>query len=236
MEFQEVMTKLEEWGNAQTKKVLVRHGAKEPFYGVKVADLKTIVKKVKKDHELALQLFKTGNSDAMYLGGLIADETKITKAELQEWVEAAYWYYLSDYAVSAVCAESEHGWEMGLKWIENTENEFITSAGWATLSGMASIKPTEELDLKKYAELLERVGNTVHQAENRVRYTMNNFVISVGSYLPPLLDQAKAVADKIGKVEVFMGETSCKVPVATDYIIKMEGKGQIGKKRKVARC
>ena len=96
MEIKEVLQNLEEMGNEQTKKVLTRHGAREPFFGVKVADLKTLVKKIKKNHELSLALYETGNSDAMYLAGLIADEDRISKADLQKWAEGAYWYMLSE--------------------------------------------------------------------------------------------------------------------------------------------
>jgi hypothetical protein len=73
-------------------------------------------------------------------------------------------------------------------------------------------------------------------AANRVRYTMNCFIISVGSYVKPLLKQAKAAAQKAGAVEVDMGETACKVPLATEYIEKVEALGRIGQKRKTIRC
>ena len=87
----EIMLELEKFGSEQSKKVLVRHGAKEPFYGVKVADLKKIVKKTKKNHELSLELYETVNSDAMYLAGLIADESQITREQLNDWADKAYW-------------------------------------------------------------------------------------------------------------------------------------------------
>jgi len=77
MTVQEILKELEKLGDANTKKVLMTHGAKEPFFGVKVADLKNILKKTKKNHQLALDLYKTGNSDAMYLAGLMADERTI---------------------------------------------------------------------------------------------------------------------------------------------------------------
>ena len=54
MTLQEVMKELESYGNESTKKVLIKHGAKEPFFGVKVADMKKIQKKIKKDQDLAL--------------------------------------------------------------------------------------------------------------------------------------------------------------------------------------
>jgi len=81
----QILKELKSFGNKDTKKVLVKHGAREPFYGVRVQDLKKIMKKIKKDHELSIELFATGNSDAMYLAGLIADEDKITKKDLRRW-------------------------------------------------------------------------------------------------------------------------------------------------------
>lgn len=89
MNINEIITKLEEYGNSQTKSIYLRHGAKEPFFGVKVGDLKKIVKKVKTNHPLALELCDTGNSDAMYLAGLIADPIMVTKEELRDWVKRA---------------------------------------------------------------------------------------------------------------------------------------------------
>ena len=78
----EIMSQLEAMGNESTKKTLMKHGAREPFFGVKVEDLKKIVKIVKKDYKLSLELYATGNSDAMYLAGLIADEKKMKKEML----------------------------------------------------------------------------------------------------------------------------------------------------------
>jgi len=100
MTFEEIMRFLKEHENPGGKKVLMRHGARDPFYGVRIADLKKIVKKVKKNHELAMKLYATGNSDAMYLAGLIADESRMSKPDLQSWVKDAYWYMLSEVAVA----------------------------------------------------------------------------------------------------------------------------------------
>jgi len=60
MTLQEVLKELESYGDERTKNTLMKHGAKEPFFGVKVADLKKILKKTKKNHELSLQLYDTG--------------------------------------------------------------------------------------------------------------------------------------------------------------------------------
>ena len=73
-------------------------------------------------------------------------------------------------------------------------------------------------------------------AANLVRYAMNGFVIAVGGAVAPLTTRAKAAAKAIGPVEVDMGETSCQVPDALQYINKIEAAGRLGKKRKTAAC
>jgi 3-methyladenine DNA glycosylase AlkD len=231
----EVLTQLKSAGSESIKKVLVKHGAREPFYGVKVEDLKKIQKKVKKDYKLSLELFDSGVSDAMYLAGLIADPEKMSKKDIQHWAEKAYWYMLTEHPVAWVASESKYGKELALEWIES-DKENIACAGWATLGFMASTKADEELDIKLYKKLIERVGKEIHQAQNRVRSTMNTFVISAGAYISSLTDLAVKTGEKIGKVKVDVGDTACKVPFIPDYIAKMESAGRLGKKRKTARC
>ena len=231
----EILKELQACGDQRTKKTFMTHGAKEPLFGVKVADLKKILKKTKKNHELSLELYKTGNSDAMYLAGLMADENKITVDQLEEWVKGAYWSYLCEYVVPWVAAETEFGLELGLKWIES-DQDTIASAGWGTLAYYAAVNEDEKIDTTLYSKLLDRVEKEVHGAQNRVRYTMNGFVIAIGTYVASLTDKSKKIAKNIGKVSVDVGGTACKVPLATEYIDKVINKGRIGIKRKTARC
>jgi 3-methyladenine DNA glycosylase AlkD len=229
------MKQLKSYGNETTKRIFINHGAREPLYGVKVQDLKKIVKKIRKDYKLSLELYDTGNSDAMYLAGLIADEKAMTKLDLQKWVKGAYWYMISDYTVPWIAAESNFGEELALEWIES-DQEFIASAGWATLSSLVSVKPDDDLNIEILDALLDRAGKEIHSAQNRVRYSMNGFVIATGSYFKALSDKALRIGERIGKVHVDMGGTACKVPLATQYIQKVIDKGNLGKKRKMARC
>ena len=93
-----------------------------------------------------------------------------------------------------------------------------------------------ELDLAELKRLLLRVRKTLPNEPNRVRSAMNGFVIAVGTYVQPLADLALQTAHKIGKVSVDVGDTSCKVPYAPDYIEKIQKRGTVGKKRKTAKC
>ncbi|MCJ8292364.1 MAG: DNA alkylation repair protein [Crocinitomicaceae bacterium] len=235
MTTKEILSELEGYGDEKTKKTYMTLGAKEPLFGVKVQDLKKILKKTKKNHELSLELFATGNYDAMYLAGLMADELQITKEQLELWVGQAYFSYLCEYTVPWVAAETEHGFELGLKWIQS-DIETVASAGWGTLAYYAGVHKDEKLDLKAYIKLLDTVEKEIHGAQNRVRYAMNSFVIAVGTYVESLTEKSKEVAKAIGKVSVDVGGTACKVPLANDYIDKVIARGRIGVKRKTARC
>ncbi len=235
MTLDDVMADLQAHGSEQTKKTLMRHGAREPFFGVKIEHLKTIVKKVKKDHALALALYDTGNSDAMYLAALVCDPAKMTKAQLTKWVKGAYWHMLSCYTVAWAAAESRYGRELALEWIDS-KKEQIASAGWSTYAGLLAIEEDEELAHDEIVGLLERIERDIRLAPNRVKYVMNGFVISVGTYLPILTAKAKATAKVIGQVTVDMGDTDCKVPDAGAYIDKVISMGKQGKKRKTVMC
>ncbi|HEY5773313.1 MAG TPA: DNA alkylation repair protein [Chitinophagaceae bacterium] len=235
MTTEQIMKELEKKGSESIRKIFLNHGAKGPMFGVKVGDLKVIQKKVKKDHQLAMELFGTGIYDAMYLAGLIADESKMSKKDIQQWAERSPSHGISEYTVAWVAAESDYGWELGMKWIDSPK-ETIASSGWNTLSGVIAMKPDNELDIALIKKLLQRIVKEIHSAPNRVRYTMNGFVIGVGGYIKELTKEAIEVSKKIGDVYVDMGGTACKVPSAPDYIKKMEAKGSIGKKKKTVKC
>jgi 3-methyladenine DNA glycosylase AlkD len=232
----EVMAELEKLGSEQTRKTFARHGAPvDQMFGVKVGDLKTIVKKIKGNQKLALELYATGNSDAMYLAGLVADGAAMSKKELESWAKQASWHMIGEYSVPWVTSENAAATELAMKWIKSKTPK-IAATGWATYSTLISFRPDEELDLAEIQELLETVGSQVHAAPDRVAYSMNNFVICVGSYVKPLLAKAKAIAKKIGVVKVDMGDTSCKVPLASESIAKIESMNRVGQKRKAVRC
>jgi 3-methyladenine DNA glycosylase AlkD len=235
MNLAQVLTELKKKGKEQTRKTYARHGIDIPMFGVSVADLKTIAKKIKGEQELALELYDTGNYDAMYLAGIVADGSQMTKKQLEGWAKKTTCEPICSYTVCWVATESKYARELALKWIESKKPS-IAISGWATYAGVVAMQPDEELDLDEIQKLLDRVVREVHEAPNRVRYMMNSFVISVGGYVKPLLKQAKAAAKKIGEVHVDMGDTACEVPLATAYIEKIEKMGRVGKKRKTMKC
>jgi 3-methyladenine DNA glycosylase AlkD len=235
MKLKDVMAELEQKGSESIKRVLVKHGAKEPFFGVRIGDMKPIAKKLKGQQALALELYATGIGDAQYLAGMVIDGRQMTAKQLQTWLDTAQWGMISGTIVPWVATEHPDGFALALEWIDSKEVE-VARAGWNTLGGIATVTADADLPIAQYGKLLDRVAKTIKSAPDGVRYSMNYFVIAVGTYVAPLADKAIATARKLGKVEVDMGETECKVPDDESYIVKSRRGAPIAPKRKTMRC
>jgi DNA alkylation repair enzyme len=236
MTAKQILKELKPLGRESYKRLLFNnYGVKEPCFGVAIGELKKLQKRIKMDYQLALDLYDTGNYDAMYLAGLIADDARMTKKDLQRWVDRAYAGSLPGATVPWVAAGSPHGREMALKWIESPKN-LVAAAGWGTLISLVATKDDAELDLAELKGLLQRVQKTIHQAPDVVRHQMNSFVIAVGAYVKSLTAAAIQTGEKIGRVTADLGNNSCQVPFAPDYIRKVQKRGAIGKKRESAKC
>ncbi|MBA3925679.1 DNA alkylation repair protein [Listeria rustica] len=235
MNTNEVMQQLESLGSEQTKKTLCKHGANEPIFGVKIGDMKKFLVKKIKDQDVSLELFATGNYDAQYLAGLTINPKEVTKEELLNWAETANCTAINEAIVASLAAETSYATELAQIWMASGEEQ-IEDTGWSCYANYLSLAPNEEINETEVLELLEQVEKNIHAAQNSVKYTMNQFVICVGTYYPPLLEKAISVAKNIGQIHVDMGDTSCKVPLATGYIEKVIEKDRVGKKRKRAIC
>ena len=233
---EQVMAALEKVGNPLRIKTFANHGAPpDRMFGVSVADMKVLAKKIKGQQELAYALFETGNGDAQYLAGMVADGAQMNRTTLNAWARHACWQMVSEYTVPWVATESDHAHALACNWMKAVK-EAVASSGWNTYSGYVTVTADDALDLDEIDSLLAAVEDGIDAAQNRVKYTMNGFVIAVGSYVAPLSKRAKATARKIGAVDVELGGTSCKVPLATEVITKIEKAGRVGRKRKTIKC
>jgi hypothetical protein len=235
MTLAQVMAELAAKGSEATKRLLLKHGAKEPFFGVKIGDLKPLHKKLQGGQALALQLYATGNGDAQYLAGMIADGAKMTPAQLNQWAGTAGWNMISGTIVPWVASEHPDGFALAVKWIDS-KNEGVAVSGWKTLNALATIVPDDRLPVKRFSALLDRVAKSMPAAPDDVRSAMNGFIIACGAYIAPLGDQAIATARKLGRVEIDMGDTACQVPDAEEYILKYRRGAPSAPKRKTVRC
>jgi hypothetical protein len=108
------------------------------------------------------------------------------------------------------------------EWIESPK-EYLKQCGYDILaSRISSERKTgvTSINDEEVEAILARIEDEIHSSPNRAKHTMNNVIISIGSFIPEYTDLAINVATSIGKVEVDHGETSCKTPDAIPYIKK----------------
>ncbi len=235
MTFEEIMRDLESLATAQTKKIYQAHGVHEPHWGVPTMAMRPLAKKIKRNQALAERLYATGNYDAMYFAGMIADPRAMTESDFDRWIEAAYFFMLSDYVVAVSLAETSFAQAVADRWIESGE-ELRMSAGWSCYCWLLGSRPDGEFDPEKIKAMLGRVADTIHDQPNRTRYSMNGFVIAAGISYLPLHEAAVNAAEKIGKVKVTTEKGACSTPVATQAIRKAKDNNRLGFKRKGVRC
>ncbi|KRF04859.1 DNA alkylation repair protein [Paenibacillus sp. Soil766] len=230
-----VMHELEALGKERMKKMYVSNGAHEPVFGVATGAMKPLVKQIKINQPLAEELYATGNYDAMYFAGIIADPKAMTAADYDRWIDAAYFYMLSDYVVAVTLSESGIAQEVADTWIASGE-ELRMSAGWSCYCWLLGNRKDAEFDESKISNMLELVVTTIHAAPERAKYAMNNFIYTVGVSYTPLHEKAIEIAKAVGPVEVKQDKTKSKFLSALDNIQKDVEKGRIGFKRKHVRC
>ncbi|RED55563.1 DNA alkylation repair protein [Cohnella lupini] len=235
MNLELVMQELEALGKQRTKKIYESNGALEPLFGVATGEMKPIFKKTKINQALAEQLYATGNYDAMYFAGIIADPKAMTEADFERWIDAAYFYMLSDFVVAVTLAETDIAQNVADKWIASGD-ELRMSAGWSCYCWLMGNRPDGEFAVSKIADLLELAKNTIHESPERAKFAMNNFIFTVATSYLPLHDEAVETAKAVGPVEVIRDKKKSSFLLASERIQKEVEKGRIGFKRKHVRC
>ena len=216
MDSETLLKELEEVGTAQNRKIYARHGVGEKMFGISFKILRQKQKEFKGEHELALELWETGYHEARLLAAMIADPKKMKSETAEAWMQDLNNYVQTD-EFSSLVGRTSFAQEKMEAWTQSDE-EWIGRAGWHLLASIAQQDQT--LPDQFFAAFLERIEKEIHMRKNRVRDGMNTALIAIGIRNPVLTAQAMIVAEKIGKVDVDHGQTSCKTPDAVDYIEK----------------
>jgi 3-methyladenine DNA glycosylase AlkD len=210
------LASLKKAGTEQNRKTYRRHGAPEPLFGVSFAELNKLAKQIKTDHDLALTLWATGNTDARTLAAKIADPARLDAATAARWVEDAKYHVLVD-EIAGVIARSELALTCMAEWV-GSDDEWLGRAGWAIMSALAAgSDAVPDASFTPYIGVIER---RIGEAKNRTREAMNRALIAVGSRSAELADTAIAAARRIGPVAIDHGDTECMTPDAELYITK----------------
>jgi alkylated DNA nucleotide flippase Atl1/3-methyladenine DNA glycosylase AlkD len=220
----EVMSALEAAGSEACRSTYARHGVKPPMFGVRYGDLGKLVRKIKVDHLLALELWETGNHDARIMATMIADPDRFAVSTLDSWAKVIDNELMLD-AVCSLVGRSKHARSRMVKWMK-AKPDWLRACGWRVVAvlagtgGRTAKLEVESLTDEECAALLVQIERMIHEQPNRTRHEMNNALISIGVRGGKLEKAALAAAKRIGTVDVDHGDTACKTPDAASYIRK----------------
>jgi 3-methyladenine DNA glycosylase AlkD len=217
MSLADVMRALEKAGSEQTRKTYMRHGATGPLFGVSFGTLGALQKRIRVDHELALELWDTGNVDGRNLAMKIADPSVMKPSDLDRWARENGMPMCNLY-IGSLASESPHGAAKAREWLTSSDAK-LRAAGW-TLVGILANRDEVTPD-EAFAKRLEQIEKSIHSAPNEEKGAMNGALIAISGRSPALRKAACAAAKRIGKVEVDHGDTACQTPDAIPYIEKM---------------
>src|SRR6185369_4462463 len=215
---QETLKQLESLGNAGVRAQNVKggpmgSGAADNQFGVSRGDVRTLARKIKSNHELALALWKTGNIDAQFLATLLINVKLLSADELERMVKSVTFTWVAEWLHSYVVKEHPDKETLRQKWM-TSDDRWAARAGWQLTAGRVAKSP-EGLDLDA---LLERIEKEMGSAAPEVQWTMNCCLAEIGIHFPKHRKRAIAIGEKLGIFRDYPVSKGCTSPFAPIWI------------------
>jgi len=217
MDAREILATLKKLGKPQTAAIYRRHGSGDNVFGALTSEVDKLRKKVKIDHTLALELWKSGNAEARMMALQIADPAKLTRADADGFVKGGPVHFVS-YYLAGLVARSPIAETTMRAWMKSRD-ECPREIGYGILAERLKSDPGSVSD-RDAGKILATIEKEIHRSPNWARYAMNGALISIGVFKPALRGKAIETAKRIGKVVIDHGETNCRTPDAAPYIEK----------------
>ena len=216
MKVQEILAQLKALSNEKMIAHNKKFGAGDNQFGVKMGDIRALAKKIKTNHELALELWDTENVDARFLATLLIDLKKITKEEINRLVKSEKFPHVADWLYTNVIKPYPDNEALRIEWMQ-TKDIMQARAGWSLTSG-AVVRNPDVLDLPA---LLDRIESEMPKAAPEVQWTMNNTLANIGINHPQYRERALSIGEKLGIYKDYPVSKGCTSPFAPIWINEM---------------
>lgn len=221
MTVKQLLAQLESLGDDARRAHNTKAGAPDNQFGVKLGDIRTIARKIKTDHQLALDLWETGNVEAQLLATLIIEPTSLSAEQLDTLTRSTTCSQVAEWMNAYVVPQHPEKEALRQKWMK-AKDRWAARAGWHLTASRVK-KGAEGLDLPA---LLDRIEKEMPKAVPEVQWTMNNTLAEIGIHDPKLRKRAIAIGEKIGLYRdwpVSKGCTPPYVPVWVEFMVKRQG-------------
>ena len=212
----QALARLEAMGSDRMRAQNRRSGAGGNQYGVKLGDIRKLAKEIKADHDLALDLWETGNLDARLLAILLMKPNRISAADMDSMVRSNDLLPVSDWLNSYVVKQHPDKEQLRRQWMA-TDHPMAARAGWS-LTAERVAKDPDGLDL---AALLDRIEAEMAGAHELPRWTMNTSLAAIGINHHEHRARALAIGEKLGVYRDYPTSPGCTSPFAPTWIGEM---------------
>ena len=184
-------------------------------HGVNLTRLRALAKQVKTQHELALQLWSTGNTAARLLATLVCKPKAFSAAELDAMIRDIRSPKLLDWFIVNVVKPGRHAEELRLGWKDG--GDLMGRAGWS-LTTERVVKKADGLDLDA---LLDQIEKEMKRAPAQKQWAMNHCLAEIGIHHPKLRKRAIRIGERLKVLIDYPASPGCTSPYAPAWIAEM---------------
>lgn len=209
----EVLATLASLEDEKIRAVNARHG---DDHAVNLTKLRAVAKDLKKNDELAAELWATGDTAARLVAILIMRPKAWSEAQLDEMLRDSRVPKVHGWLVSYIVKKSPHAEALRQSWMDDPD-PVVASAGWALTSERVNKKP-EGLDL---SGLLDTIEAEMPEAPERLQWAMNETLAYIGIENPDLRKRAIDIGERLGVLRDYPTPPGCTSPFASSWITEM---------------
>ena len=209
----EVMAELAELEDPKIRAVNERHG---DDHGVNLTKLRAVAKRLKKQQDLAVELWATGDGAARLLAILISRPKAFERDQLDTMLRQARTRKVHDWLVNYVVKKGPYAEELRLAWFDDPD-PVVASAGWAITSERVVKKP-EGLDLPGLLDLIEE---QMKEAPDRLQWEMNGCLAQIGIEHAEYRERALGIGERLEVLKDYPTPPGCTSPFAPIWIDAM---------------
>lgn len=207
----EILTILQDLGNEKRKQMYIKNGASENTYGVLLGELRKLAKKLGKNHELALELWHTENTDSQWLACMMLDAEKLSLDEIRSMVSKLTYSDIIDKFIAEVVCNSQYVDILAEEWSTSNEDN-LGRAGWKLIVNKISNGKFTTTDLE---EILVIVESELQTVTPKKQWAMNHALCQIGIDYPEFTDRCITLGETLGvykDLKVAKGCTSAYAP------------------------
>lgn len=163
-------------------------------YGVSIYELRKVANRLGTDHELALELWATGNHEARLLACYVDDPAAVTPDQMESWASDFDSWDICDQASTSLFDLSAHAWPKARSWATRQE-PWVKRAGFALMAGLAVHDKTASD--QAFLKLMPLIEKGASDDRNFVKKAVNWALRNIGKRNQALNAAAIACAEKL---------------------------------------